>query len=111
MFRSFSPFRASAQAGEPKNIILTRAREVAPPEGVAGRQEKDVRKVVADAFSRAAYTLREPGANWGNLLGGTGDKFNDGGEEGEERFLASPGMTNLWSWNGEFAALSDDLTA
>jgi hypothetical protein len=75
MFRSFSPFRATAQAGEPKNIILTRATEVAPPEGLAGRQERDVRKVAADAFSRAAYTLREPVANWGNLLGGTGGNF------------------------------------
>jgi hypothetical protein len=92
MFGSFSPFRAPAQAGEPKNIILTRAREVAPPEGVAGRHERDVRKVAADAFSRAAYTLREAGANWGNLLGGTGGKFYDGGEESEERFLASLGM-------------------
>jgi hypothetical protein len=111
MFRSFSPFRASAQAGEPKNIILTRAREVAPPEGVAGRPEKDVRKVAADAFARAAYTLREPGANWGNLLGGTGGKFYDGGEESEERFLTSLGMTNLWRWSGEIAALNDERTA
>src|SRR6266404_5863536 len=32
-----------AVASEAKNIILTRAREVAPPEGIAGRQERDAR--------------------------------------------------------------------
>ena len=63
-----------------------------------------MREVAADAFSRAAYTLREPRANWGNLLGGTGGKFYDGGEESEESFLASLGMTNLWGWNGELTA-------
>jgi hypothetical protein len=84
-----------AQAGESKNIILTRAAELAPPEGVAGRLERDAQGAAADAFFQVTQPLRGPGANWGNLLGGAERKFQVSGEESEEIFLASLETTDL----------------
>jgi hypothetical protein len=59
-----------AVPGEPKNIILTRATELAPPEGIAGRQERDERGSTVDTFLQVRDSWRGQGTNWGNLLGG-----------------------------------------
>jgi len=59
-----------AVPGEPKNIILTRATELAPPEGIAGRQERDARESAVGALLQVRDSWRGHGTNWGNLLGG-----------------------------------------
>jgi hypothetical protein len=59
-----------AVPGEPENIILTRATELAPPEGIAGRQERDAQGSMVDTFLQVRDSWRGQGTNWGNLLGG-----------------------------------------
>src|SRR6266851_6938634 len=59
-----------AVASEPKNIILTRAREVAPPEGIAGARTELREGARCMLSCRVRDSWRGQGANWGNLLGG-----------------------------------------
>jgi hypothetical protein len=90
-----------AQAGESKNIILTRAAELAPPEGVAGRQERDAEGAAPDAFFRVTQPLRGLGANWGNLLGGAERKFPVGAKNAK-RYSSLRSNDELAAWDDEF---------
>src|SRR5713101_5348458 len=83
-----------AAASEPKNIILTRAREVVPPEGVAGRQERDARGGAPDAFGGSQRSGTAGKARIGVIFLGQPSSDNcAGGKESEQRFHASFGMT------------------
>jgi hypothetical protein len=81
--------------------MLTRATELSPPEGFAGRQERDARGSAVDAFLQVRDSWRGQGTNWGNLLGGAAWRsskmadFVAATKKATERFLATLAMTNF----------------
>jgi len=112
-----------AVAGEPKNIILTRATELAPPEGVAGRQERD-----AQGRGRTLFGVRSAAGASGEerigviFLGRWSSGSRADSEESEERFLALPGcgrqarnddgvgMANWRPRDGQLRGRNDELS-